>query len=293
MLVPGRPRFRFNSAVARELFAYGKFMTALAVVVFIGNQLDNAVIGKLLGMESLGYYSLAYTLANLPSTNLSKIVAKVLFPMFSKLQSDLPQLRHEYARGVRLLITVVVPMTCGIVVLADDIVLALYGAKWASSAMPLRILAVFGCLQALWMLNGYLFNAIGKPQVDFYANASRLVIVLALLYPSTVAFGIIGTSIAVTVPMACQFATGLYLSKRVIGVPVIDTLRPLSIALAQGAVLAAILWAAHSIVPTGSLMGLIGLAFIGLVVTLLFNRKDLLRQLSRSRSSLEPIRNTP
>jgi O-antigen/teichoic acid export membrane protein len=37
-LVPGRPRFRFDPVIARELFAYGKFMTGLAAVVFVANQ---------------------------------------------------------------------------------------------------------------------------------------------------------------------------------------------------------------------------------------------------------------
>ena len=291
-LVPGRPRFCLDRAIAKELFAYGKFMTALAVVVYIGNQLDTATIGKVLGMEALGYYSLAYTLANLPSTNLSKIVAKVLFPMFSKLQSDVPQLRREYARGVRLLATVVVPVSLGIVVLADDIVLVLYGAKWAPAAMPLRVLAVFGCFQALWMLNGYLFNAIGKPHVDFYANASRLIIVLVLLYPCTIAFGILGTSLAVTIPMACQFAVGLYLSRQVIGVPLVDTMWPLATAVFQGGIMAVVLWGAKSVVPSDSLLGLGVLGLIGAAVAILFNHKDLRMHLKNSRLSPVSIRQT-
>lgn len=292
-MVPGRPRFRLDPVIARELFSYGKFMTGLAVVVFLTSQLDSAMIGKLLGMEALGFYTVAYTLANIPSTNLSKVIGKVLFPLFSKLQTDLPKLRLEYARGVRLVITMVVPITIGIVVLAHDIVTTLYGARWATAAVPLQVLAIFGCFQALWMLNGFLYNAIGKPYINFNMNAARLVLVLGLLYPLAVSYGLVGASVAVAIPMAVQFAGGVYLSRRVIGVSVIDTVRPLGIALAQGAVLAAVLFTVKSVIPSGSIPGLLLLIIVGATVALIFHVKEIQMQLSNHRLSIFPAREAP
>ena len=293
VMVPGRPRFRFDPVIARELFSYGKFMTGLAVVVFLTNQLDSAMIGKLLGMEALGFYTVAYTLANIPSTNLSKVIAKVLFPMFSKLQADLPQLRVEYVRGVRLVAAVVVPISVAIVVLAHDIVMALYGAKWITAAVPLQILAIFGCFQALWMLNGYLYNAIGKPHIDFYMNTSRLVLVLGLLYPLTVSYGLVGASAAVALPMAAQFVAGVYLSRRVIGAPLEATVRPVGVALAQGTVLAFVLIAAKSVVVSDSVPGLVLLLLLGTAVCLIFNLRDLQTQFANHRLSIFPVREVP
>ena len=271
LLVPGRPRFRFHPAIARELFSYGKFMTGLAIVVFMTNQLDSAMIGKLLGMESLGYYTVAYTLANVASTDVSKIIARVFFPLFSKLQSDLVQLRVEYARGVRLVATVVVPITVIILVLAHEIVAMLYGAKWATAAVPLQILSVFGCFHALWMMNGYLCNAIGKPHIDFYMNGVRFVMVAGLMYPLTVSYGLSGASVAVAVPMAVQFFIGIFLARKVIGASIVATFRSVGVALAQGAVLATLLIGAKSLVDSDSVGGLVLLILLGAFVCLIFN----------------------
>jgi len=293
VLVPGRPRFRFDPVIARELFSYGKFMTGLAVVVFLTNQLDSAVIGKLLGMEALGFYTVAYTLANIPSTNLSKVIAKVLFPMFSKLQADLVQLRVEYVRGVQLVVAVVVPISVIVVVLAHDIVTALYGERWAAAAVPLQILAIFGCFQALWMLNGYLYNAIGKPHIDFYMNTSRLVLVLSLLYPLTIFYGLAGASVAVALPMAAQFVAGVFLSRGMIGVLIADTVRPLGVALVQGAVLAVVLIATKLVVVSDSIAGLLFLVGVGASVCLLFNFRKIRTQLAAHRLSIFPVREGP
>jgi len=269
-IIPGRVRFRFNAAIARELFRYGRYITGLAMVVFLSKELDNALIGKVLGMEALGYYVAAYSLANIPSTYLSKIVARVLFPLFSKLQADPERLRHEYARGIRLVTALVVPLSVTLLVLAPEIIATLYTPRWSQATVPLQVLTIFGCCRALWMLNGYLYNAIGKPHVDFLTSLARLLVMGALLLPLTRSLGITGASIAVTVPMAAQFCLGVYLSRRLIGAPIGVALRPLAVALVQGLILAAALVVAKVLIPLPpwlalacllALAGCIGLAF--------------------------------
>lgn len=274
-IVPGRARFRFDPAIARELYNYGKFITGLAVVVFLTRELDNAVIGKLLGMETLGYYVAAYTLANIPTSYFTRVVGKVLFPMFSQLQNDYERLRSAYAQGIGLVTTLAVPVSVSMVVLAPEIVQALYGGRWSQAAGPLRVLAVFGCFRALWVLNGYLYNAIGRPQIDFYLSLGRLVAMSVLLLPLTMRYGVIGASLAVTIPMGAQFAVGVYLSKRFIGTPLSVAVRPLAAAAAQGVVLAAILIAAKSVVTADPKFALVLLGGIGGAVALAFNHKQI------------------
>ncbi|MGH9350510.1 MAG: lipopolysaccharide biosynthesis protein, partial [Vicinamibacterales bacterium] len=238
IMVPGRPRLRFDPKIARELYKYGRFITGLAIVVFFTRELDNALIGKLLGMETLGFYVVAYSLATIPSDYLSRFIAKVFFPLFSKLQTDLVALRVEYVRGIRMITAVLVPVSVAMLVLAPEIVGALYGSRWSQAAGPLRVLAMFGCFRALWLINGYLYNAIGRPHIDFSMNLGRLVAMGALLLPLTTWYGLVGASVAVAAPMAAQFAIGVYLSRRFIGAPVAITLRPLALAAVQSAVLA-------------------------------------------------------
>ena len=273
VIVPGRIRFRFDPAVAKELYQYGRFMTGLAIVVFLTRELDNALIGKLLGMETLGYYVVAYSLATIPTDYLSRFIARVLFPMFSKLQHDPDGLRAEYARGIRLITAIMVPVSVAIFVLAPEIVRALYGARWSAAAAPLRILALFGCFRALWLLNGYLYNAIGKPHIDFYMNLGRLIVMGALLFPLTRSYGLTGAATAVAVPMALQFAIGVYFSRRFIRAPLIGTLRPLSAAIARGAVLAGVLVAAKSLLHADPRIGLVLLMALSGVVCVALNAR--------------------
>lgn len=274
LMLPGTVRFRFNRAIARDLYAYGRFITGLAIVVFLSRELDSALIGKLLGMEQLGFYVAAYSLANIPSTYLSKLVARVMFPFFSRLQNDPDGLRREYLRGLTMITTVAVPVSVAMGVLAPDIIRALYGDRWIAAVAPLQVLAVFGCFRSMWMLNGYLYNAIGMPHIDFYVSLGRLLAMLALLSPLTTRYGPVGAAYAVTLPMIGQYCVGVFLSRRYVQSPIGRTVAPLLTSTWQGLVLAAVLVVSRPLIGSNPRWTLAALAGICCAVWAAFNARN-------------------
>jgi O-antigen/teichoic acid export membrane protein len=216
LLLPGKVRFRLNMDHARELFGFGKYITGLAVVLFITTELDKLVIGKVLGLELLGVYVVAYTLANLPATHLSKVISRVTFPAYSKVQNDHAALRRAYIKTLRFVGALVIPASVGMAVLADEIIAVIYGKKWELAATVLPVLCIFGGVRALAALNGYVYNAIGKPNIVFYMNAVKLVVIAAIIVPATTAYGILGAAWALTIPTVVQYLVGIAVFTRVI-----------------------------------------------------------------------------
>jgi PST family polysaccharide transporter/lipopolysaccharide exporter len=208
MLLAGRPRFAFDLQQARELLRYGKYISGMAIVVFTTTEIDNAVIGKILGVEALGFYTLAYMLANLPATHLAKVVASVMFPAYSKLQQDAIALKTAFLKTVQVVATLAIPAAVGIAVLAEELVGLVFGPKWLEAASVLPVLCVFGALRAVSAINGYVFNAIGKPNLPFYVNLVKLLVIAAAIIPATRTFGILGAAVAVTAPSLLMSVVG-------------------------------------------------------------------------------------
>ena len=52
IIVPGRPVMRFDRTIAWELFKYGRFITGLTIVLFVTSEIDNLVVGKVLGLQA-------------------------------------------------------------------------------------------------------------------------------------------------------------------------------------------------------------------------------------------------
>lgn len=220
--VSGKPRLTINWKIARELLSYGKFITASSIVLFIATELDTAVIGKLLGTEQLGYYVLAFTIANLVTTNISKVVSKVMMPAYSKLQSDGPALRRAYLRTLSFVMLMVLPAAIGTVVIASPLVRVIYGEIWEQAIVPLQVLAIFGLVRALASFNGYLFEGIGRPDVALRLALLRLAVIAPLIIPMINAYGLRGAAVTVTIGIAVQWGAGLAHISRIVHIGLTD-----------------------------------------------------------------------
>jgi O-antigen/teichoic acid export membrane protein len=217
-LVGGRPRFGFDQRVARDLLAYGKFITGSSIVLFVANEVDSAAVGKMLGPEQLGYYAMAMTTATMVTANLSKAASSIMMPAYSKLQADIPALRNAYLRTLSLVMLVVLPTTLGLITVAEPLVRVVFGERWMPTVVPLQILAVFGFVRALVSFNGYLFEGMGLPGVPFKLGLLRVAVILPLLLPMIHKFGLAGAAVTVATGIACQWLFGLYYLRKHIGI---------------------------------------------------------------------------
>ena len=215
VFVPGRPRFEFDREVARDLAHYGKFITGSSILLYTATEIDSAVIGKVLGHAELGYYAVAFAIVTMATTQLAKVAAGIMMPAYSKLQSDIPALRNAYLRTLGLVMFAVLPASLGLVLVAEPLVRVVYGEKWLLAAAPLQLLAMFGLFRSMAAFTGYLFEGIGQPKVAFTMAGVRLAVLLPLIVPAAMYYGLAGVAITVTAGMAAQWIVGLcYLHAR-------------------------------------------------------------------------------
>lgn len=277
LMIPAKPRFAIDKKIALELFHYGKFVSGAAMVIFITFEIDNLIIGKIIGMEGLGLYSVAFMLANLPATHLAKVVSGVMLPAYSKLQSDYAALRVAYLRTLEFIAALAIPASVGLGVLAPQILGVIFGERWLPAVDALRVLAVFGCLRAISALNGYLYNAIGKPKTTFYITLSKLFVIALFIFPLTTRYGIVGAAIAVTVPSILTFIADFVLLRRIIGLDLRSVIKPLLRTLSFSAVMAAVLLLMQPYFGGLNLASLMVSIIVGFLVYILIAGRNLIQ----------------
>jgi len=196
-----KPKFSFDTKLAWELFHYGKYITGAGIVYFLTTRLDDGLVGKLLGMRELGFYINAYFFANLPSTHIHSILSPLIFPTYSRYNQDQEKLNRLFLRIFKVISTVSIPASFGILALSDEIASVLLGEIWVPMVPALKILVFFGLFRALAGCTGPLINAMGKPKITFWIMLCKLIAIATIIYPLTIHYGIVGTAIAVTIPM--------------------------------------------------------------------------------------------
>jgi PST family polysaccharide transporter/lipopolysaccharide exporter len=231
-----KPHLRFDRQEAIELFDYGKHIVGSSLLVYAITNLDNFFVGRVLGEEALGIYKVSYDQANLPATQISRIIGQVLFPAYSKLQDDLEAMKRAFFRTLHYVALIVAPVSFGLVVFASPFIITLYGINWAPAVVPLQILGVYGLLRALAVNMGSVFRAGGKPHWLTYIAVFRLAVMGIFLYPATRYFGLIGVSVLSTLVSVFDFIFSAVLTNQVIHGKFTDYVRALWQPLAFSAV---------------------------------------------------------
>ena len=204
---PYRPRPRFNQEQFTELFHFGKWYLGSSILMYLVTQGDNIVVGKLLGATALGFYQMAYRISNMPATEITHVISWVTFPAYSKLQSDLPKLREAYLKVLQVTTFSSFLVAGSIIVLASDFTRIFLGEKWLPMVLAMEILVIAGLLRSVQATTGSIFSAIGKPVIDTQAQFLRFLSLAILIFPLTMHFGILGTSLSV---VASTFLTTLF-----------------------------------------------------------------------------------
>lgn len=166
-------------------------------MIFLITQGDDIFVGKLLGATALGFYQLAYRISNMPATEITHVISRVTFSAYSKLQNDIPRLREAYLKVLQLTAFLSFPIAGLIFVLAPDFTMIFLGKKWMPMVPAMQVLVFAGLVRSIAATSGYIFYAVGKPKIDTKWQIVRLFIIAALIYPFTIKWGILGTSIVV------------------------------------------------------------------------------------------------
>ena len=195
-----RPRFKLDIEKAKSLFGFGRWIMASSVLIFILNQGDDIFVGRLLGVAALGFYQMAYRLSNMPTTQITHVISLVTFPAYSKVQDNIPRLREAYLMTLRVTAFLAFPIAGLVLIMAGDVTRIFLGEKWMPMVPAMQILCIFGVTRAINGTAGAIFHGVGKPGIQTKVSAVQLVIMLAIIYPLSVNWGIVGTALAVVIP---------------------------------------------------------------------------------------------
>jgi teichuronic acid exporter len=123
-------------------------------------QSDAIVVGRTMGQSVLGMYRLAISLASAPADKVGMLVMRVTGPLFARIQDDLPLVRRYFLIMTEVLALALIPLVCGLVVVAAEAVRVVLGPNWAGAVVPLQWLAVFSVIRTLSSLGGQVLTAL-------------------------------------------------------------------------------------------------------------------------------------
>jgi PST family polysaccharide transporter len=161
-LAPMRPRPGWDGAIAIELFRIGLPPALTSLLLLAVVNIDSIIVSRVLGVTALGFYALAFNVANWPWNLLSISIRQVSLPAFSRLADDRAELEKAFAHSLSLAAGLAVLGGILIAALAAPLVGILYGDKWLPAVAALQWLALLGALRVTLELCYDLLIAVGR-----------------------------------------------------------------------------------------------------------------------------------
>lgn len=187
-----RPKFIFEKPKFIKIINSGKWVTGAGIFSYIFQNIDNAVIGKVLGSANLGFYQQAYSIATLPVSGVSDIFNRVMFPTFVKITQDKLRLKKVFIKV--FLNFFVISLVFGIIGLlfTDQIITIFLGVKWLSISGVLKVLLILGIFKAILNTSYSLFLALGLQKVVMLSELVGILAMAIAVYPLVIKFGNLG-----------------------------------------------------------------------------------------------------
>ncbi len=188
----------FSLASFKDIWKYSAAMNLIALTALVLSQADRLAVTKLLSLEALGYYSIAYN-ASIVISLVQSAINNASFPAFSHSFSSgqHAELLSRYNKTSQLM-AVVVALPCFVLVFFGHEVLTVWiNAKVADEA----------AFTMAWLAVGFFFNAVvsnaymaavacGRPDLPLKVNLLALMAYLPTLYWLVNAQGVSGAAMA-------------------------------------------------------------------------------------------------
>jgi len=210
------PKLEFALKQAKEILHKGKWVTLFGISNYFAQQGDNIAVGKILGTGALGIYEMAYKLALLPVSEITDVVSKTTFPVFSKIERDRKRLKKAFLK-VTFAITLSCILICSVVfIFPKEIVVILLGKKWMQVSYLLPVLVIYGGLRAIFGSFSSLFLAVGQQKFVAHMTMARATGLVITILPFIYTFGPIGAaysalfSVVIEIPVIINYTIRVF-----------------------------------------------------------------------------------
>jgi teichuronic acid exporter len=274
-----RPSFSWNGM--RALLFFGGNVTASRVLWFFFTQADTVIVGRMLGKELLGLYSVAMHLASLPVQRVSSILNQVAFPTFSRFQQNKAAVGGYLLKSLAFLSFFSFPVMWGISSSGHEIVLLFLGTQWQGAILPLQLLAL---IMPFRMLAGFLpsiIDALGHPEISLH-NVILGCVTMPLAFYVGCRWGVTGVAFAWVTIYPLVLILNIHRMISVVELRLVDVARAIAPTVLAAAGMYAAVWGTQRILQSSANSGgvLLSKVIVGMiayaVLTYVLNRRTLL-----------------
>jgi O-antigen/teichoic acid export membrane protein len=210
-----RPRFVLDKECTRTILKFGKWILIGTGLTFLAQQSDRLILGKLVSIEMLGVYGIAFALSDMPRQIIMLFSSRVGFPFIAKF-SERPRADYR-ATLLKYRLPVLAAGGLGLILVistGDQVVLHLYDRRYHDAAWMVGVLAAGLWHTMLYSTVSPAILALSKSHYNAAANLVYCISLFALIPLGFHYYGMLGAVVAVAIGDLPVYLVVLYTAYR-------------------------------------------------------------------------------
>jgi O-antigen/teichoic acid export membrane protein len=209
-------RPRFSLAKWRNIIRFSKWLLMTQAGTFAFQRTDTFVIGRIVGAQGVGIYTIAYEIANLTTSTLLAPIRRAILPGFASVAHDMEGLRRSFVDVFAFALLMATPVAAGTGLVAEPLVHVVLGQKWLAAIPLIQVLAIYGFLSVASAGSGPVYMALGRPHLLAVVLGLALAVLLPVLIFGVMHWGALGAAWAVTLAVLVMALLDIGISTRVL-----------------------------------------------------------------------------
>lgn len=236
--VKWRPKRAFSWKRLKVLYSFGWKILAASLLSTIYDKLRHLLIGKFYTSADLGYFDNGNKYPEAVVNNINSAIDSVLFPMMSKEQDNVSEVKSMTRRAIMTETYVLSPLLLGLAACADTVVRLLLTEKWLPCVPYLRIFCVTYLFYPIHTANLNAIKALGNSAVFLKLDIYKKLIGLILLAIS-LPMGVMAMAYFYLIQSVTNQIINSWPNRRLLGYSYLEQLRDILPCLLLGLVMAA------------------------------------------------------
>lgn len=177
-----RPILVFSYNSFRELFGFGSKLLAAGLLHQIFSNSYQLVIGKYYDAQSVGFYTQANRIQEIPAKNINTVIQSVTYPVLTQIQDDNIRLKEAYRKIIKQIVFINFPVMFLLAIIAVPFIQIFLTEKWLPAAPLLTMLCISSLIYPLHTINLNMLKVKGRSDLFLYLDiAKNTLLVLTLL----------------------------------------------------------------------------------------------------------------
>lgn len=177
----GMPKLNRDFSQIKTISGFATYQFGFNFINYFSRNLDNILVGKFLGMGSLGIYDKSYQLMRYPLMVTTYAMTPAIQPILTKFRDNKEVIVREHNILSKRLLLLSVLISSFLYINAEDVTWVIFGSQWGDVVPLIKVFSLMIPIQSILSTSGSFFQVMNKPKLLFISGLlSALVNILAI-----------------------------------------------------------------------------------------------------------------